>query len=325
MRTGGRGSVISIDVGGTSVRAAAVGPTGKIMRRHRAATAGRDGGGAAGRVADDGEPFDQIVSAARRVAGSDAVAVDVVVGVPALVEHPGGRTLACPNVPGLADRDLADELSAELRTAVHVVNDADLWALGEQSFGAARECSSAFVLTLGSGIGSSYLRDAEVVRGVGGFSAEIAEWVVPAAPRGDGGWDVGVGTDRGLPAARLEDVASGKGIVARATRGRRAPVPTSTDEVAALADAGDRQCQEVLADAVGGLAAALRNVALLLYPERIVLGGGLARQERHLVGPLRAAFALLSRHDPSIRCELAPSVLGERAPLLGGLRIALRR
>jgi glucokinase len=71
------------------------------------------------------------------------------------------------------------------------------------------------------------------------------------------------------------------------------------------------------------LALGLANLANILDPERIVLGGGMVESGEILLAPTRVAFRALVEgvdHRPDI--AILPAVLGERAGAIGAALLA---
>lgn len=147
---GSAARAIGIDVGGSAIKAATFdldsGSLPEEVIREPAP---------AGFAADAVIPL--IAVLAERL-GPDA---PVGVGFPAIVKD--GVLLTDPTSlehPGWAGIDLRREISERLGRPVSVANDADVAALAEYRFGAARGASgTVLVLTLGTGIGSGLLRD----------------------------------------------------------------------------------------------------------------------------------------------------------------------
>ena len=83
------------------------------------------------------------------------------VGFPAIINR--GLLLTNPTSlqwPGWKGRNLREQLAERTGRAVAIANDADVAALAEQRFGAARGVEgTVLVLTLGTGIGSGLLRN----------------------------------------------------------------------------------------------------------------------------------------------------------------------
>lgn len=61
---------------------------------------------------------------------------------------------------------------------VCVLNDANAAALGEYSYGAGKECSSAVMISIGTGIGSGIVFDGKLFEGNGGAGAGLEHEVI---------------------------------------------------------------------------------------------------------------------------------------------------
>jgi glucokinase len=86
---------------------------------------------------------------------------------------------------------------------------------------------------------------------------------------------------------------------------------------------GDRNAAAILEEFAWWLALGLGNLANILDPELIVIGGGLVGAGEVLFAPLRTAFAehlLAPAKRPAI--EIVPAVLGERGGAIGAATLA---
>ena len=270
-----------------------------------------------------GALVDAIVELANELGAAAAVGV----GVPGLVDRDGTLRFA-PNLPGIVDLALRDELRARLPdTAVSVDNDATCAAWGERELGAARGSDHAILVTLGTGIGGGLIIDGRVDRGAYGFAGEIGHMVVnPSGPQcvcgkrgcweryasGSGlGWLAREAAVAGH-AVRLVELAGGD---AEAVRGEH--VTTACDE-------GDEGALAVMAEFGWWVALGLANLALALDPERFVIGGGLIEAGEVLLAPTKAAFATLfpgARYRPPV--DIFAATLGERAGAIGAAHLAI--
>lgn len=153
----GNRQAVGIDVGGSSIKGAVVDVrTGALM------------GERVRMPAPEGfEPeavIDAIAGLAERLRHEGPIGI----GFPAIVKD--GVLLTNPTSlewPGWKGMGLGRELADQLGRPVSIANDADVAALAEQRFGAARGVmGTVVVLTLGTGIGSGVLRDGDLVPNV---------------------------------------------------------------------------------------------------------------------------------------------------------------
>ena len=61
---------------------------------------------------------------------------------------------------------------------VKITNDANAAAMGEKSFGVAKEMNNAVVITLGTGLGSGLIIDGKVFYGHDGFAGELGHIII---------------------------------------------------------------------------------------------------------------------------------------------------
>jgi len=104
------------------------------------------------------------------------------VGVPGLVDESTSTLLFAPNL-GWHDVPLGALLRARFTAPVFVDNEANLAALGEHYFGAAKGHSEVIYISAGVGVGGGILRDGRLCRGITGFSGEFGHMTV--VPQGE--------------------------------------------------------------------------------------------------------------------------------------------
>jgi predicted NBD/HSP70 family sugar kinase len=119
----------------------------------------------------------------------------------------------------------------------------------------------------------------------------------------------------------LEVLAAAPAILEllRPTRGGDLSLRDTID----LAAAGDPGCRRVIADAGRHVGVAVANLCNLFNPERVVVGGELARAGHLLLDPLRAEVSRGAIQAAAERACIVGGVLGERAEVLGGLALVL--
>jgi predicted NBD/HSP70 family sugar kinase len=292
--------VIGIDAGGHTLRAALGDFHGTI--RGRTARPIRD-------PTDRGALLDDLVALVDElVDGLERSALRaVVVGVSGIVDHAGDRVLLSPDLPGLDGGPVAAVLQERLDVIAAIDNDDLLAAVGEAAAGAAIGCRDVAFLSLGYGLGAGLILGGRPIRGASHAAGAIAY----------------------LAPGRLEDRASGRAIPARYRAALVEPgvaqapgvQPTVGDArvVFELAAAGDPIAGRVVTEVVTDLGDLAVDVAALLNPEVIVVGGGLADAGPALFGPLEQRLRAALPYPP----RLVPSALGDAAVLQGAVSLAL--
>lgn len=208
-----------------------------------------------------------------------------------------------PNLPFLDGAPLADAVEAAVGGMCVLVNVAQAALIAEQREGAAAGCSSALLVSLGTGIGGAVLLDGRLVRGARGCAGSF-------------GWLPMTGGDANPDHGDWEQVASGTALA-------RAGAPWGgADGVVAAARAGDPEAVDVV-DRIGTLLGrGTAGLASIFDPEVVVLAGGVSASIDVLGPPMRAAH---DRHaSPSGRgVPLVDAALGDSAGALGAMYAAL--
>ncbi|WP_121008949.1 ROK family transcriptional regulator [Saccharothrix australiensis] len=295
------GHVLGVDIGRQHIRVAVADLAGSVIARVDERNRCRSAGALVRTVRE---------LAGRTVSDAGLAPDDLVVkvfGTPG-VPDPGSRTLRhAPNLPGLERPGLLHDLQAELGPDLVVENDANLAAVGERAYGAARGVDAFVCVTVGTGIGMGIVVDGRLFRGAHGAAGEIG--YLPYGEPSD--------VDE-VTRGRLEAAAAAESVVALA-RDHGIATAKSARDVFALAKSGDPRALAAVRDEAERLAYVVASVAAVIDPELVVLGGGIGSNTL-LQEPMEAA---LRRMTP-----LAPRVvageLGDGAVLSGAIAMGLR-
>jgi glucokinase len=291
----GEASVIAVDVGGTGIKAAMLDAAGRVLRRVEHPTPVSDGPAA-------------VVDAVRHTAGELACPEVVAAGVvvPGSVDVAAGTARYSANI-GWRDVPLGDLLAADLGVPVTIEHDVRAAGLAERTLGRARGVADCLIVIIGTGIAGVVVAGGIALRGAADQAGEIGH--VPVYPDGE----VCACGQRGC----LETYASAAAIVRRyrAAGGES----TGAGEIAAVRGS-DPLADRVWREATDALGIALASYTMLLDPELIVLGGGLAAARAALLVPVRTMLAarLAWRAAPPV--ELSP--LASRAGEIGAAMLA---
>jgi glucokinase len=289
-----------IDVGGTNLKAVAVGLDGVVRSRLVRAT-----GDDPARNSDWAAQGRDILAALTGTQPAAPTAVGLC--APGLAA-PDGRCIAhLPGkLAGLAGLDWTIALGQS--RLVPVLNDAQAALLGEAWVGAARGRRHVVMLTLGTGVGGAVICDGRLLRGAIGRAGHIGHLSLdPGGPR----------SIVGMPGA-LETMIGDCTVAAR-SGGKFA----TTAALVAAHRAGDDFASEIWLKSVRALAFGLGSCINLFDPEVIVLGGGIAQAGAALFPPLAAELDRIEWRPGGHRVPIAPAALGEWAGALGAARQSL--
>lgn len=73
---------------------------------------------------------------------------------------------------------LADMLKKKINTPVYLTNDANAAAIGEMTYGGAKNMKNFLMITLGTGLGSGFVANGKLILGHDGFAGELGHTIV---------------------------------------------------------------------------------------------------------------------------------------------------
>lgn len=232
-------------------------------------------------------------------------------GIPAPVDASSGLVAVRGVLRGWDGVPVAQVLEKRLARPVFVDNDANLGALAESTVGAAREHHHSLYVRASHGVGAGVVIGGRLHRGVGGTAGEVGHVQV------DPGGRICVCGSRGC----LDTVV---GIPALLEPLRTSHGNLTLRDVVALANEGDPGCREIVADAGATVGGVVANLATVMGPERVVVGGELAETGEVFLGPVREAVRRRTLLNQLTPLDVVPAELGMRAELMGAVVLALQ-
>lgn len=269
---------IGIDIGGTNTAWGLVNESGTILHRGRWSTRSHD------------NPQDFVAAAARELKAVLATypqwnLTGIGVGAPN-GNFFNGTIEYAPNLQWKGVVPLRWLFQQHFSVPVWVTNDANAAAVGEQLFGCAKGHKDFLVVTLGTGVGSGFVVNSQLVYGHDGFAGELGHTIVERNGRLCGC------TRKGC----LETYTSATGIVRTAKerlelyqgKSLLQEVPElSAHAIAQCAEQGDELALEIFDYTGHILGLSLANAVAITSPSLIVLYGGLALAGDLIVKPTR--------------------------------------
>lgn len=242
------------------------------------------------------------------------------VGVPGPVTS-DGVVNRCVNL-GWGVVNVSDVLGRLTGLEVRVGNDANVAALGEMWQGGAKGSKDVIVVTLGTGVGGGVIVDGKIVAGFNGAGGEIGHITVnrdeiEACNCGQYGC--------------LEQYTSATGVVRLAKRklaksedetALRKYEPLTAKDVFDEAKAGDAIAVELVDEVCEILGSALSNMACVVNPEIVVIGGGVSKAGSILIDCIQKHYqenAFFACRD----AKFALAQLGNDAGMYGCVQLLL--
>lgn len=304
-----------VDVGGTTIKMGFFETSGALLDKWEIKTNKENNGAAI--LSDIAKAVDNKL-AQEGISKSEVQGIGI--GVPGPVRSDGVVNV-CVNL-GWGVIDVAAELGNLTGLPIKVGNDANVAALGEMWQGGAKGCKDVIVVTLGTGVGGGIIVDGKIVAGHDGAGGEIGH--------------ITVNNDEIEPCncgqyGCLEQYTSATGIVRMAKRKlAKSSAETSLRSFKELtakdifdeAKAGDAIAGE-LVDEVGSiLGAALSNMACVVNPEIIVIGGGVSKAGSILIDTIQKHFVETAFHACR-NTKFALASLGNDAGIYGCMQMIL--
>ena len=306
---------IGIDIGGTNLKAGLVDERGGLVSAEKIPLRWE---GPEKFVADLLALGDRLLEQQ----GLDRGAVSSVgMGVPGVVDHRRGTIVKTTNIP-IRDLPVAEWIQRSWPVPVHLGNDADCAAWGEDCHFSHSEEESLVLVTLGTGIGTGLVLGGRLHRGCNGCAGEGGHIVI--VPGGElcscgrrGCWERYASASALVrqtraamaahPDAGLWEIAGGD--------------PSNVDGRTAFEGLrrGDAVARQVVEQYLDYLAEGVTDLINLLQPTFLCIGGGLSHEDdAYLLHPLRRRVeAMRFDRDLQRHTEICKAVLGNDAGIIG--------
>jgi glucokinase len=308
---------VGIDIGGTKVLGGVVDFQGNISTSTRKDT-----------PKSGGEDLYQEICTLIRELQKDSTISGIGISCAALISSDRRTILSSPNISNWNSIKLGDRLEQEFSLPVFVENDANAAMWAEFKFGNARNFNPVMFFIIGTGMGGGFVVDGKLYRGAFGIGAEFGHMIVER-----NGIICGCGV-----AGCIEQYASGTALM-RYTREAIEKNPSAGVELlnfgdgtiagltgAALttaAKAGNKLAISAFEICADWLANAIASYTLILDPQAIIIGGGVADAGELFLTPVRAS---IPKYMPFVDSHPAPEIIaakfGNNAGLIGAALLA---
>ena len=318
---------LGIDIGGTFIKYGIIDSDGHIEFSSRTPSRDPD---------NQDAPVDTIRSCASEMMkwATDAghTPVSVGIGSPGTV-NPVTHTIQppSPNIPELIGVNFIDIVSRETGLPTVIDNDANCAAWAEYRYGAGRGLDQLICLTVGSGLGSGFIVDGQLLSSPSGSGGELGHVSInydgPACPCGNRGC--------------LEKYTSGNAMLKRA----EAETPSQPDGLLmqsrdpetgritikglmTTASQGDSLARRILTEAAEKLGVGILTAVNIIDPEAVIIGGGVADGDAAAGGFwLDTIIRHVHRHafsEAGKNLQIGRAVLGNDAGFIGAAALGAR-
>ncbi len=245
---------VTIDIGGTAIKYGILNEGGEFLCRSQMRTEAYKGGPSI---------LEKAVGIADEYIGANQIS-GICISTAGMVDTEKGEIFhAAPLIPHYTGTRFKEVMERRFDIPCEVENDVNCAGLAESVSGAAKGCSPALMLTIGTGIGGCIIADGKVFRGFSNSACEV-------------GYMHMAGSDfQTLGAASIltRKVAEWKNEPAEVWNGYH---------IFEEAKKGDGLCVRAIEEMADVLGQGIANICYVINPETVVLGGGIMAQEEYL-------------------------------------------
>lgn len=248
-------------------------------------------------------------------------------GVPGLVDVSSGTLLFAPNLHW-HEVPLRSLLEAEFEFPIYVHNEANLAALGESFFGAARDVRSLLYVSSGVGLGGGIVLDGQLVSGATGLAGEIGHMTLvldgPQCNCGNRGcWETLVSQEAVFQRVRAAIDRGQHSQLQELTHGdlTRLTIPL----VVQAAKRGDHVALAALEETAFYLGVGIANLVNALNPEAVVFGGVLSLASDFLMPTIQRVIQERALRWLAKPLRLLVATHGFDACVMGGVALVYQQ
>lgn len=242
---------VTIDIGGTAIKYGIIDENGVLLNSSERPTEANKGG-----MAIMDKVKDIIYGYINKYSLSG-----ICISTAGMVCPKEGKILhSGPTIPNYKGVEIKKIMEEEFNIPCFVENDVNSAALGEMWLGSGKSKSSMVCVTIGTGIGGAVIIDGKILSGFSNSAGEIGYTIV-------NGKQI---QDLSSTTALVKNVAARKNISYKDVNGKI---------IIKGYEDGDIICIEEIEKMVDYLCIQLSNIAYILNPELIILGGGIMKRE----------------------------------------------
>lgn len=310
---------IGVDLGGTAIKVGLCNEEGELLRTHEGPTQAADGSDAV---------LTNIATYVKELVAPGTLEWDAVagvgIGIAGFLNIPEGVIDFSANLP-FKNVPVKLIMEEKIGKPVKINNDANVAALGEAWGGAGKGIPNCVCYTLGTGVGGGIILNNRLIEGFSGMAGELGHMSIvqdlEAIQCGCGKMGC------------LETVSSATGIIRMATDAVERGDKTSlayvegvlmAKDVIDAAKSGDEVSQRIVSRAAFYLGKSMAATAVVVNPQRFIVGGGVSKAGDFLFDQIREVFNKLTPDNARNGVQIVAAELGNNAGVVGAAGLFLR-
>lgn len=240
------------------------------------------------------------------------------IGAAGQIDRKNGIIVGAPNLE-CYDYRIKERLSEKFEFPIYLGNDVEIAAIGEMKFGAAKGYDDLVCIFVGTGVGSSIVKDGRIIKGATGTAGEIGHIIVdlngrPCACGAHGCLEAYASRSaietriegalkKGRKSCILEYLESGKSI--------------SSSMIRKSIEREDELVTQCVLEASEYLSGGVASVINFINPKLIVLGGGLIDAVDFFYQKTIKKARAKSLPVPAQKIEFKKAALGDYSGVIG--------
>ena len=240
------------------------------------------------------------------------------IGSAGQIDRQNGIILGAPNLD-CYDLDIKRILTDKFNIPVYAGNDVEIAAIGEQKFGAGKGCDDFVCVFVGTGIGSSIVKNGKIIYGSTGTAGEIGHIIVDLNGR-----QCGCGA-HGCLEAYASRSAIEKSIEGALKKGRKSCIldylepgrPITSSMIQKSIEREDELVLQCVTEASEYLSGGIASIINFINPEFIILGGGLIEAVDYFYQKTIKKARAKSLPVPASKIQFKKAMLGDFSGVIG--------
>ena len=240
------------------------------------------------------------------------------VGAAGQVDRKNGIIIGAPNLD-CYDLNIREHLTSHFNLPVYLGNDVEIAAMGEMKFGAAKGCDDFVCVFVGTGVGSSIVKDGKIIHGATGTAGEIGHMIVDLNGR-----QCACGA-HGCLEAYASRSAIEKRIEGALRKGRHSAIldyietgkSISSSMIQKSIEREDELVIQCVNEAAEYLSGGLASIINFINPKLIILGGGLIEAVDYFYKTTIKKARAKCLPVPATKIEFKKAQLGDYSGVIG--------
>ncbi|PFQ47027.1 sugar kinase [Bacillus cereus] len=280
---------IAFDIGGTQIKYGIVSEIGRVLKHKTIPTEIHLGGE---------QIVQKLIFLSKKLMNEHMIS-GIGISTAGIVDiNKGIVTGGVDHIPDYTTIPIVNRLQAVLKVPVSIDNDVNCAAFGEKWNGSGKGKGNFIMLTLGTGIGGAIVIDGELYRG---HSFSAGEW-----------------GNMLIEGKTFEEIASISGLI-RLVRKYKGKGEWNGKTIFELYDKGDREVAQAVGIFFKHLAIGISNLAYILNPEMIIIGGGITDRGNEFLKEVKEEISNYLNQEIHSNCEIELAQNGNCAGMIGSI------